>query len=103
MADSTNDKLYSILAYISILVLVPILAGKDSETCRFHANQGLVLLIAEIAAQILVALSGFFYFFSLIGNLVLLACVVFSIVGIVNAARMEQKPLPIIGDIHILR
>ncbi|SDN01109.1 hypothetical protein [Acetanaerobacterium elongatum] len=103
MADNSNDKLYSILAYISVLVLVPIIVAQDSQVCRFHANQGLVLLIAEIAGQILITLGSVLSILSLFGSLLMLVCFVFSILGIVSAAKLEMKPLPIIGDIHLIR
>ena len=34
----------AILAYFGILVLIPILAAKDSKFARFHANQGLLFM-----------------------------------------------------------
>ena len=37
--DISDNKVYSILAYIGILVLVPILAAPKSKFARFHANQ----------------------------------------------------------------
>ena len=47
--DIQNNKVMSILAYIGILVLVPIFAAKDSKAARFNANQGLVNLILMAA------------------------------------------------------
>ncbi len=38
-----------ILCYLGILVLIPIFAAKDSKFVRFHANQGLILLLASVA------------------------------------------------------
>lgn len=40
-ADVEQNKVMAILAYFGILVLIPILAAKDSKFARFHANQGL--------------------------------------------------------------
>ena len=45
-ADVEQNKVMAILAYFGILVLIPILAAKDSKFARFHANQGLLLCIA---------------------------------------------------------
>ena len=36
--DVQNNKVFAILAYIGILVLVPIFAAKESKFARFHAN-----------------------------------------------------------------
>ena len=44
-ADVEQNKVMAILAYFGILVLIPILAAKDSKFARFHANQGLLLCI----------------------------------------------------------
>ena len=41
--DIQNNKIMAILSYFGILVLVPILAAKESKFARFHANQGLIL------------------------------------------------------------
>ena len=39
-ADVQNNKVMAVLSYIGILVLIPILAAKESPFARFHANQG---------------------------------------------------------------
>ena len=42
-----GNKVMAILSYFGILVLIPIFAAKDDAFARYHANQGLVLLIAS--------------------------------------------------------
>ena len=110
--DAQDNKAMGILAYLGILVLVPIFAAKESPFARFHANQGLVLLIAEAAYGIVVAiLSAIFLAISLrlwlvintILGILWIAFAVWAILGIVNAAKGEMKPLPIIGGIKILK
>lgn len=102
-----------ILAYIGILVLVPIFAAKNSGFARFHANQGLVLLILEAATGILMAilmtimtasfnLTGI-TIIGLITWLLYIPIVIFAVLGIVAAAKGDKKPLPIIGNIRILK
>ena len=46
--DIAQNKGMAILSYLSILVLIPLFAAKDSRFARFHANQGLVLLVSEV-------------------------------------------------------
>jgi uncharacterized membrane protein len=108
---------YAILAYIGILVLVPIFAAKESRFARYHANQGLVLAIAGVAWGIVASIlstvlvagmvrSGAFGVGTLISSLfglVWIAFLVFAIMGIVNAAQGKFKPLPLIGTITILK
>ena len=47
-ADVNANKVMGVLAYLGILVLIPIFAAKGSKFARSHANQGLILLILEI-------------------------------------------------------
>lgn len=110
MQDS-NDKVYGVLAYIGILFLVPLLAGK-SEFSRYHANQGIVLFIAEIILGIVIGISaGVLSLLGIVGVIlggiisgVLGLCIfILMIMGIVHAANGEMKPLPIIGGITIIK
>ena len=106
--DISKNKGMGILAYLSILVLIPIFAAKDSKFARFHANQGLLLLIASIATSLIsnivgiLNLSLFGVIFSIFFGLVDLLILALAIIGIVNAAQGKAKDLPIIGNIRIL-
>ena len=113
VAGASNDKLMGILAYLGILVLVPILAAKDSKFARFHANQGLVLLIAYIIVSVAcnvitgatvaldVPIIGLFL--GIIAWVAGIFCFVLAIMGIINAANGEEKELPIIGGYKLLK
>ena len=106
-SDIENNKVMGILAYISILVLVPILVAKESKFARFHANQGLVLFIASIVSGIIIGILGMFPFigwiFRLAGAAIEIITIVLMVIGIVNAANGKAKELPIIGSIKILK
>lgn len=115
-ADIEQNKAMAILSYFSLLVLVPIFAAKQSRFARFHANQGLVLLIAEVilgcALALVNGLIGLaFFWLPFIGNflarlltlLVSLAALAMSVVGIVNAVNGQEKELPLIGSFRILK
>lgn len=94
-ASKTEDKnLVAILSYIGILFLVPLLAAKDSPFAQFHAKQGLVLFIAEIATMLIawIPIIGW-----LIGFIAWIIWLVLSITGIINVLSGKQTPLPIIG------
>lgn len=109
--DIQNNKVMAVLAYLSWLVLIPLFAAKDSKFARFHANQGLVLAITEIVywvavgiiGGILTAISGWFGIFVAILRLANIAFLVFTILGIVNAANGKAKELPLIGQFKILK
>lgn len=112
-SDAQQNKVMGILAYLSWLVIVPLLAAKESPFARYHTNQGLVLAIVEIAWWILSAILtaiataayslGFLAVIGVISWILGIVFLVFSILGIVNAAKGEMKPLPIIGGIKILK
>ena len=93
--DIEKNKVYAILAYIGILFLVPLLAAKDSPYAKFHTNQGLVLFLLEVILSVV-------WWIPLLG-LLWIAVVVFAIMGIINAAQGECKPLPIIGEIELIK
>ncbi|MBI4100953.1 hypothetical protein HY441_00580 [Candidatus Microgenomates bacterium] len=103
-SDVEKNKVYAVLAYLGILVLVPLLTAKDSRFAKYHANQGLVLFIADIvvwlAYWVLLFVSPFFVFFFWI---VWLGILVLHIIGIVNAAQGQMKPLPIVGGIQLVK
>lgn len=93
-ATPEHNTLMAILAYVSILVLIPLLAAKDDPFVKFHVKQGLVLLIIEVAASVLASV---LWVLGILWTLIDLAMLVYSIIGIVNAAEGKQKELPFIG------
>ena len=106
--DAQANKLAAVLAYLGILVVVTLIIAPDSKFARYHANQGICLLIIgavySIASKIIM---GIFKFIPIIGalismvlGLVGLVFFVLMILGIVNAVNGEMKPLPIIGKYH---
>lgn len=102
-----DKKLTGILSYFSIVLwLIAFLAG-DKENAKFHLNQGLVLNLASIIFGVVFGiLSAFDYIgwiFSLLSGAVNIVVLIFAIMGIVSAAKEEEKPLPIIGSIQILK
>ncbi len=111
--DKQNNKAMAILAYLGILVLIPIFAAKESKFARFHANQGLALCICEVAWMIINYIItlilihswsfGLMTLWGIINWLVCIAFLVFAIIGIVNAAQGNTKPLPIFGKMKILK
>lgn len=105
-ANSDNDKLMGILAYLGILVIVPIIAGGDSKFIKYHANQGLVNILFAIAIGVL----GFVLAFIPYINFILIfywvlyfVPTVFAILGIINVVNGEQKPLPLIGGVTLIK
>lgn len=115
-ADPTVDRGMGILAYLGIFVLFPIFAERNSKFARFHANQGLVILLCEVGYWIiqflltwlagriswrLAAVVG--TIMGIISFLLGIALLVFMIMGIVSALKRQTKPLPFIGKIKLLK
>lgn len=86
----------AVVAYI--LFFVPLLTdAKDDPFVKFHVKQGLVLLIASIALQVVgavVPVIGWFLILPLAG----LATLVLFVIGILHAVNGEEKELPVIGQ-----
>jgi uncharacterized membrane protein len=112
-SDAEKNKGMAILAYI--LFFIPLLTGdhKTSPFVKYHTNQAIVLWLAAIA---------FFVAFTILISIFVLimpwrlwrlvrvifyllryAPLVLGILGIVNAAQGQMKPLPVIGKFTILK
>ena len=100
-ADVQQNKVMGILAYISILFLVPLLAAPNSRFAKYHANQGLTLFLVSLALSVV----GFVVPFigpivSMVGHIGIL---VLAIMGIITASNGQMKPLPLIGQFTLLK
>ena len=102
-----NKKVTSIFAYCTFIGwLIAFLAG-DKENAKFHLNQGLVLAIVEVALYVC---TGMLSAVPLVGGILAIACqtvnvarIVLAVLGIIAAAKDEEKALPLIGNIVILK
>lgn len=110
--QAQTKKGMAILAYFGILVLIPLLTAKQDPFARYHTNQGLVLFLVSVISSVLsnvlttllidisstavLIISGIF-------GILALVWFVFSIIGIVHAAKGQTKPLPLIGGIKLLK
>jgi uncharacterized membrane protein len=104
-ADVDQNKVYAILSYIGILFLVPLLAAPESPFARYHTNQGIVLFISALVVHF----ASIFIGFATLGlgflgvPLGWMVILVFMILGIVNAANGQCKPLPLIGHFQLMK
>ncbi len=89
-----------VLAYL--IFFLPLVVEGDKTVHRFHANQGLVLLILSVAVTTIGTI------IPIIGWLIILPfggifCFVLAIMGMVNTGNGKMKELPLIGKIKILK
>jgi uncharacterized membrane protein len=99
-ADIDQNKVICALAYLGILFFLPLVACPDSKFGRFHANQGLILLI-------ILFIGGFINIIPILGYiasaLIGLAVFILFIFGLVNTLNGCAKELPYIGGIQLIR
>ena len=100
-ADVEKNKAMAILAYF--IFFLPLLTAKDSKFAMYHANQGLNLFLFAMIGWVVSFVTAFILIGFLVGFIVWIAMVVFLILGIINAAKGEMKPLPLIGGFNILK
>ncbi len=104
--DIEKNKVMAVLAYFGLLILIPLLAAKDSAYARFHCNQGLILFIITICLNLLNSIFGGIPVVGVIVAIVVIICAlvafVLFIMGIINAATGKAKDLPLIGKLRIL-
>lgn len=98
--NQNGHRLINMLAYLGILFFLPLVFEPKSKIGRFHANQGLVLFLLGVAANII------FHFLPILGglfswlvNLVLLIAIIY---GMYHAFYERMKPLPLIGKIILI-
>ena len=109
--EAVEGKGMAVLSYFGILVLIPLFAAKDKPFARFHANQGLILLIVDILWSIINRILGAILdgvpllggLWGVVSAVVGIAIFVLAILGIINAAKGRAKELPLIGSFRILK
>ena len=88
-----------IVAYIGIIGWVIAFLAGDKEGAKFHLNQALVLNIISIVLGILSNIR----IIGIVASVLSIVVFVFAIIGLVSAAKNQEKELPIIGKIQILK
>lgn len=95
--NNQNEVIFASLAYI--IFFLPLIFTPNSELGKFHANQGLILLICTIVASVVLTVT-------VIGMILLplvqLAAIIFAVLGILNATKNKKEALPVIGHLFTL-
>jgi len=95
------------LAYF--LFFLPLVACPESKYGRFHANQGLLLLLLGVASGIFTSILYAMFIWNLwwlastISYAISLGILILAILGLVNGFSGKAKELPIIGKIRIIK
>jgi uncharacterized membrane protein len=90
-----NRTLMGILAYIGILVLIPLLVEKNDSFVKYHVRQGLVLFVIEIGVWVI---GSMIWMLAPVLMFVNLGALILAILGIVNVVNKKEAPLPLVGQ-----
>ena len=94
-ADAEENKLLAALCYLGPFFLLSWLMKPKSKFVRYHVNQGLVLFLCWIVINIFD-----FIPFMWLANIFGVVC---FFCGIANALKGRRKPLPLIGEITLIK
>ena len=107
-----GKKFTAAMSYLSWFVVVPMIYANESKFIHYHANQGLVLAIAETICIIATVItSKILWSFSAATSLLVETTMYMSILGVFgmlsllgiqNVMLGKTKPLPTFGKIKIL-
>ena len=92
-----QKKVMGVLAYLGVLIVIPLLMAKDDPFVKFHIRQGLVLVIIEFALWALGMTMLGWQAMPLL-QLVNLGVLILAIIGIINVIQGNQKELPLVGS-----
>lgn len=102
--DIKENGALSAACYVSILFFLPLILRPDSKFARFHANQGLLLLIVSVVLGIAQKVTGLI---PIVNVLVSAAFALiefgFFLYGFINTLNGKAKELPFIGSITLLK
>ena len=87
-----GQKTTSIVAYITWIGLIIAFCAGDKEGAKFHLNQALVIF-----------LFGLLVWIPCLGQIWGIFIIVCWIMGLIAAINQEEKPVPLIGGIKILK
>ena len=91
-----EGKPYAILAYLWILCLVPLIIKKDNKFAMFHAKQGLVVFIGELALSIVGIIPILGWIIAFFGMILFS---VLSLIGIVQVLMGKYWKMPVVAEI----
>jgi len=88
------------VAYLTWIGLVIAFCAGDKEGAKFHLNQALVITLAELAGGIVMVIPIIGW---IVGGLWSLFVFVCWVLGLVAAINQEEKEVPLLGQIKILK
>lgn len=116
--DIEKGKLMAVLSYIGILVVIPYFAEKENKFVRFHAIQGLNLLlinlIVSVASFALAVIATIIFLIPILGwiigfvlyaviGLIPVGLFILDVLGVVYVLQGNAKEIPIVNKIKLIK
>ena len=105
--EMEKGKAMAILSYI--IPLIPYFAEKENKWVRFHAIEGMNLLIVAVAVNIIISILWsivgwrLWSLMSTLSSVINIGITVLCVIGIVNVCQEKEKELPLISKIKIIK
>jgi len=97
--DISDNKIFAVLAYTSLMGIIIALLVNNSPFTRFHAKNGAILEVATIIALAFLVIPFVGW---IVSPIMIIVLSVIRIVGFVNTLKGKAKELPIVSDIGFL-
>ena len=109
--DAGDNRMIAVLAYLGVLAVALFWVEKKSEFVRYHMGQGLTLLVLEIVygivyqflTVVVLLVSWRLYFIVRILGYMAVVFPVLALIGIMNVVNGQERELPVIGKIRVVR
>ncbi|MGX8797761.1 hypothetical protein ACR6HW_17145 [Fusibacter sp. JL298sf-3] len=85
-----------------LVFFVPLLMDSENSAYRFHANQGLIVLLLFIAVSIVGTFIPVIGWFLILPFGTVLTVILF-VIGVVNALNGQEKELPVVGRYRLIK
>ena len=103
--NASHTKVIFISAWAYILFFLPLITFKHDKFARYHANQGLLVLLFTLLCYGISV--GLYFAWAPLGiilvPIVFLCSLVYITMGICNASDGKAEPLPLLGKITIIK
>ncbi len=93
---SSSQKFLAIISYLGVFSLLVVILGEKSRPVYFHVRQGVALFVAEIICTLILAIPFIGWVVGFIGWIL---CILFSLFGLVKAAKGQEWSIPVLGKI----
>ncbi len=99
-SSSFDAKTTGWVAYLTFIGLIIAFCAGDREGAKFHLNQALVITLAFIAGSIVACIPFVGWIVGGLWNIFVFVC---WILGLIAAINQEEKEVPLLGQIKILK